>query len=66
MPSDDRTAGAIGSILLSATAQSRAIDYRERSAQFRELAETEADDRLRNQLLYLAAQYDGLAREIDS
>lgn len=63
MPSDNWNAEIFGSLRASAATQERALNYQERSAHFREMAEAETDYELRSQLLYLAAQYDELARE---
>ena len=43
------------------SAHERAAHYREHAAKLRKMAETEPGRRLRNNLLSLADQYDGLA-----
>lgn len=50
--------------LANTRARRRAEDYRERAAQFRKMAGGETIDRVRDTLLRLAEQYDGLAARI--
>ena len=52
--------------LAGSRAYRRAIDYRERAAQLRKMAQAEAVDRVRDDLLRLAEEYDGLvARQVN-
>ena len=51
--------------LQSYRGQSRATNYRERAGQLRGMAETETIDRVRDKLLDLAHQYDGLAARLE-
>jgi hypothetical protein len=46
------------------SAHERAAHYREHAAKLRKMAETEPGRRLRNNLLSLADQYDGLADSV--
>ncbi len=59
MAHDTRKAGVLEFVTNSA--HERAAHYREHAAQLRKMAETEPSGRLRNNLLSLADQYDGLA-----
>jgi hypothetical protein len=46
-------------------AQGRATHYREHASQLRKMAETETPGRLRNGILKLAEQYEGLAATVE-
>jgi len=50
--------------LATSRGQSRAVNYRERAAQLRAMAETETIDRVHDDLLQLAGQYDVLAARL--
>jgi hypothetical protein len=50
--------------LIASRGHSRALKYRERAAQLRAMAETETVHRVRDNLLNLADQYDGLAARL--
>lgn len=52
--------GDVG-LMLNNAAHSRAANYRQQAAQFRELAEDETNEKLRQNLLELANKYDELA-----
>ena len=60
MPSDLQATGIFRSMMASA-AGLRALEYRERSLQLFEMAQEEADPKLRGNLQMLAAQYGELA-----
>jgi hypothetical protein len=51
---------------LSAATQQRAAYYRDKAAQFREIAEAEPIGRLRDRLLHLAQQYDDVAEIVEA
>jgi hypothetical protein len=50
--------------LMLKAAEQRATHYREQAAQLREMANQEADAKLRTDLSDLAAQYDELANSV--
>ena len=64
MASDLRGRGVLE--YLSAATQQRAAYYREKAAQFREIAEAEPIGRLRDRLLYLARQHDDVAAIVEA
>jgi hypothetical protein len=50
--------------LICGCAAARAASYRQQAAEFREMAETENDQTLREDFRALAARYDALAEDI--
>jgi len=64
MASDIRGRGVLE--YLSAATQQRAAYYRDKAAQFREIAEAEPIGRLRERLLHLARQYDDVAEIVEA
>ena len=50
--------------LTQSRSQNRAANYRERASQLRAMAETEGVGRVRDKLLDLADQYEGLAATV--
>ena len=64
MASDVRGTGVLE--YLSAANQLRAAYYRDKAAQFREIAEAEPIGRLRDRLLHLARQYDDVAKIVEA
>jgi hypothetical protein len=51
-------------LLAAAAAESRASQYRERARQLYEMAAEETDEKLRSELMLVAAQYNDLANEL--
>ena len=64
MASDVRGTGVLE--YLSAASQLRAAYYRDKAAQFREIAAAEPIGRLRDRLLHLARQYDEVAGIVEA